>query len=126
MKALFIEGKEDTPQINFDPEKGVFELTGRSLPEDTLSFYGPVYEWLEEYIQQANDETNLKLKIDYFNSASHKAVNEILQIFSKLPEKGKNVTVFWHYLDEDEDMHESGIDFQDLTGLSFVFKSYSL
>ena len=125
MNPLIIEGKEDTPSVILDKENNKFEFSGRSLPEDILDFYNPIYDWLQNYVSSPNDKTELDLKIDYFNSASHKAINEILDILSEIQKTGKSIVINWHYMEEDEDMYESGEDFQELTGLSFVYKSYS-
>ena len=68
MTALIIEGREDTPAVIFDSENGKFEISGRSLPENILSFYEPLYDWIQEYVSNPKDETIVDLKIDYFNS----------------------------------------------------------
>ncbi|MBN2486471.1 MAG: DUF1987 domain-containing protein [Bacteroidales bacterium] len=124
MQALIIEAQDDTPRVILDKENNMFELSGKSLPEDVLKFYQPVYEWLNQYILSPNDETIFKLKIDYFNSASHKAINYMLEILAEIQQKGKKVEVKWHYLTEDEDMLETGHDFEELTGLKFDFIGY--
>ena len=126
MKPLIIEGGDDTPAVIFDSERGKFEISGRSLPENILSFYVPLYDWVLEYLRNPNNETIVDLKIDYLNSASHKAINDLLDIFTELLKIGKVVTVNWHYLEEDEDMRETGKDFAELTGLNFIFKSFVL
>lgn len=124
MQALIIEGQDDTPQVILDKEKNIFELSGKSLPEDVMKFYQPIYDWLKEYVANPNEETVIKLKIDYFNSASHKAINYMLEILSEIKKKEKKIIVKWHYLTEDEDMLETGHDFEDLTGLKFDYIGY--
>jgi hypothetical protein len=124
MQALIYEGQEDTPKVVLDKEKNIFELSGKSLPEDVIKFYDPIYQWLKEYVVSPNDETIMKLKIDYFNSASHKAINYMLEILSDIEKTGKKVSVKWHYLTEDEDMLETGHDFAELTGLHFDYIGY--
>jgi hypothetical protein len=89
-----------------------------------MKFYQPIYDWLKEYVVNPNEETVIKLKIDYFNSASHKAINYMLEILSEIKQKEKKVIVKWHYLTEDEDMLETGHDFEDLTGLKFDYIGY--
>lgn len=126
MNPLYIEPNEDTPEVSLDKEKGIFDFSGRSLPEDILQFYNPIYDWLRQYVDSPNEVTNVLLKIDYFNSASHKAINEILELFAEILPSGNEVIINWHYLEDDEDMYESGQDFQELTGLKFVFKSYNV
>jgi hypothetical protein len=124
MQALLYHGQEDTPKVVLDKEKNIFELSGKSLPEDVIKFYEPIYQWLKEYVASPNDETIMKLKIDYFNSASHKAINYMLEILSDIEKTGKKVSVKWHYLTEDEDMLETGHDFAELTGLHFDYIGY--
>ncbi|MBI4645194.1 MAG: DUF1987 family protein [Bacteroidia bacterium] len=37
-EALIIEPTDETPKVVFDPEKNIFEISGRSMPEDTVKF----------------------------------------------------------------------------------------
>jgi hypothetical protein len=124
MHALVFEAQDDTPKVILDKEKNIFELSGKSLPEDVIKFYQPIYDWLKQYVETPNNETIIKLKIDYFNSASHKAINYMLEILAEIEKTGKKVFVKWHYLTEDEDMLETGHDFAELTGLNFEYIGY--
>lgn len=126
MQALHIERTDDTPKVVFDMQAPEFEISGKSLPEDVWVFYEPLFDWLEEYTKSPLDKTVVKLNIEYFNSASHKAINDLLEIFADIPKKGKSVLIKWHFLREDEDMLESGHDFADLTGLNFEYIGYEI
>lgn len=126
MIPLHIEKKDDTPEIKLDKISGTFSFGGKSLPEDVVEFYEPVFNWIQEYISDPNEETVVDMKIEYFNSASFRAVNEILDQFADLMQKGFKVLINWHYHPEDVDMYESGVEFRDLTGLDFAFKIYNL
>ena len=119
MDPLLIEGQEYTPEVRFDREKGIFDISGRSLHEDTTSFYDRIYDWLQEYINDPNDDTVVNMKITYFNSASHKAIYEMLEFFAELMQMGKKITVNWHYLEDDEDMLEAGEDYQSILKIPF-------
>ena len=71
MAVLNIESTEDTPKVIFDPANNNFELSGRSLPEDAPSFYGPMLEWLDEYYGGSPlPSTIFDFKLEYFNTAS--------------------------------------------------------
>lgn len=124
MKSLTLEAKDDTPGVILDKENQTFEIIGKSLPEDVMDFYQPIYEWLEEYVKNPNPETIFTMKIDYFNSASHKAINNLLDILAEIKDSGNSVLIKWHFLREDEDMLESGNDYADLTGLDFDYVGY--
>jgi hypothetical protein len=119
MNAIKIAGTEDTPAIVLDKASNTFEISGRSLPEDAASFYGPVLKWLEEYGSAANPSTEFHFKLEYFNTASSKI---ILDVLSKL-EDVANAKVIWYHYDDDEDMQEAGQEFSELVEVPFEFKT---
>jgi len=122
MRVLTLEGTEDTPKIILDKDKNIFEISGRSLPEDSAEFYGPVIEWLDEYkrTSQGSSSMNFMFKLEYFNTASSKL---ILDILSKL-EAIDNTTVEWYFHEDDEDMEEAGEEFAELVEIPFKFETY--
>ncbi len=120
MKALNLESTEDTPKIIFDQENNIFDISGRSLPEDSAEFYQPVLSWLEEYSNTPSPKINLEFKLEYFNTASSKL---ILDILSKL-EDIEEANVTWYFHEDDEDMQEAGEEFSELVEVPFDFKSY--
>jgi hypothetical protein len=120
MNILNLEGTEDTPRILLDKGNGIFELSGRSLPEDAAEFYSPVFEWLDGYSASPNAKTDFVFKLEYFNTASSKI---ILDILSRL-EDIAGTTIHWYYHEEDEDMQEAGEEFSELVELTFEMKTY--
>lgn len=120
MEIINLEGSEDTPKIILDKGNGIFEISGRSLPEDSAEFYRPILEWLERYSSDANPKTSFVFKLEYFNTASSKL---ILDILSKL-EDIKGINVLWYYNEDDEDMQEAGEEFSELVEIPFEFKTY--
>lgn len=120
MNILNLEGTEDTPRILMDKGNGIFELSGRSLPEDAAEFYSPVFEWLDGYSAAPNTKTDFVFKLEYFNTASSKI---ILDILSRL-EDISGTTIHWYYHEDDEDMQEAGEEFSELVELTFEMKTY--
>lgn len=120
MEIINLEGTEDTPKIVLDKANGIFEISGRSLPEDAAEFYSPILEWLEKYNASPNGATNFMFKLEYFNTASSKL---ILDILSKL-EDIQGANVIWFYHEDDEDMEEAGEEFSELVDIPFEFKTY--
>lgn len=119
MNAIKIEAKEDTPMIVFDPENNIFEISGRSLPEDASLFYEPVLEWLKKYAKNPNEITELHVKMNYFNTASSKLLLDILMILEEMVEDGKNCLIKWFYAEDDEDMEEAGEEYLELIEVPF-------
>ena len=124
MEPLLLNATDDTPQIQFNKSSGIFEITGRSLPEEVINFYAPVIDWVEKYVRQPNDDTVVKLKLIYFNSASQRYLLEVLTSFEKLIEKGKQINIEWYYPEDDEEMREAGEEYQDLINIPFTFQTY--
>ncbi len=119
MKNMNIEGSPKTPRINFDCELGVLELYGRSIPENSVEFFEPLNEWLDEYSKEAKVETIINVKLEYFNTSSSKC---ILDLFKKLESINGSVTsvkVNWFYEKDDEDMAEAGEDYEAIVDLPF-------
>ena len=118
MQVLQIEATDDSPRIVLDKAKGKFEISGRSLPEDSAEFYQPVLQWLAEYAQSPNEKTEFVFNLDYSNTASSKFIHEILLALQKIA----NATVIWWYHKDDEDMEEAGKEFAEQVELPFVMK----
>lgn len=124
MEIINLEGTEDTPRVLFDPSKNIFEITGRSLPEDCAQFYGPLLKWLDEYVASPNANTIFEVKLEYFNTASSKMILDVLSKMESLKEAGKDVSIHWYSHDDDEDMQEAGEEFAELVEVPFEYKVY--
>lgn len=120
MQILHLEGTEDTPKIILDKGNGIFEISGRSLPEDSAEFFQPVLDWIDEYKEEPNPSTEFMFKLEYFNTASSKL---ILDVLSNL-EDVKGMAIVWYYHEDDEDMQEAGEEFSELVEVPFEFKTY--
>ncbi len=121
MEVINIKGTEDTPSVVLDKVNGVFELSGRSLPEDVNQFYEPILSWIDKYSAEPNDETVFNFKLEYFNTASSKVILDILLKFEEIFEKGKSIRIKWHYHEEEEDMLEAGEEYADIVEIPFDY-----
>lgn len=121
MESLIIPEAQNTPAINFNSHTGKLEITGNSIPEDVTGFYQTVFDWLSQYLEQPANNTEIHIHLNYFNSASAKAILDVLNYLEALLDRDVKVQVFWHYLDIDEDMFSTGKEFQSLVKLPFQF-----
>jgi hypothetical protein len=112
MINLNLKGTPKTPAVNFDGSSGKFEISGRSIPENSADFYLPLIEWVENYVSSAAENTTINVRLEYFNTSSLKSLVELFRRFEKIPGSGKQVEILWFYEEEDEDMYESGEDFR--------------
>ena len=119
MEILHFVATEDIPEIILDKKNEVFEISGRSLPEDVNSFYEPVIDWIQEYTKTPNPTTIFKFRFSYFNTASSKIILDILTMFEVMKEEGHDVIVRWYYQKDDEDMHDAGEEFAEMVEVPF-------
>ena len=120
MEILNLEGTEDTPKIILDKKNGIFEISGRSLPEDSAEFYRPVLEWIAEFAKDPNSSTEFVFKLEYFNTASSKLILDVLSALEDI----QGMKIMWYYHEDDEDMEEAGQEFSELVEIPFEFKTY--
>ncbi|MCC6577088.1 MAG: DUF1987 domain-containing protein [Flavobacteriales bacterium] len=120
-KLLHIDRTETSPQIDMDLEQGTLEFVGRSLPVNSEQFYGRVYRWLDEYLRAPREETTVNMRLDYLDTSSSKHLYNIFDRLNAVNERGQRVHVNWHFETGDEEMAETGKDYQRFFGLDFRF-----
>lgn len=119
MNPLIIESSIETPEIVLDKKTNTFMFKGKSLPENPITFYSPVLEWLENYSNDPNPETQVNFMMVYFNTSSSKIILDILKRFEMIKKSGHNVTVNWCFREDDEEMLEAGEIYSERVNIPF-------
>jgi hypothetical protein len=70
LKNMFIEQSDKSPLVDFNYFTGDLLLSGRSIPINAPRIFEPILEWVNEYIKDPKQTTNLRLNLEYFNTAS--------------------------------------------------------
>ena len=126
MEVIKIQGTDDTPTVILEADKGLFEISGRSLPEDVTAFYAPVLAWLKDYAANPNPKTVFTFKLVYFNTASSKLLLDILVKLEEIHSEGKDVLIKWCYPEDDEDMKEAGEEYAEIVDVPFEQVPYDV
>ena len=124
METIKINATEDTPNVVLDPVNNLFEISGRSLPEDVVVFYQPVMQWLDELDKAPIQNMLLSIKLEYFNTASSKLILDILLKLEAMFQKGTPLKVKWYFLSNDSDMKEAGEEYSEIVELPFELEEY--
>ena len=124
METIKIQGTDDTPGIILDADNKIFQISGRSMPEDVTAFYEPLLMWLEEYAEVVDSKIIFEFKLEYFNTASSKLLLDVLMKLEEMFEDGKEVSVKWYFPDDDEDMEEAGEEYADIVDVPIELVSY--
>lgn len=126
MEPLRIQATIKTPEVLFDPKNEVFEIKGKSVPDDAEAFFSDILAWIDDYVTKPNAFTTLKIDLEYFNISSSKRILFMLYKLNEIKEIGKDIKVEWFYNEDDEDMFEVGQDYAFMVKIPFDFISYSL
>lgn len=70
LKNLLTEQTDKTPHIDFNNLTGELILSGRSIPVNAPRIFEPILDWVNEYTKDPRQTTNLRLNLEYFNTAS--------------------------------------------------------
>ena len=114
-----ISQTKDTPEIILDKQSNLFEIRGRSLPEDADKFYSPILEWIENYVKDPNPETVLTVDLEYFNSSS---IKQLVILFVKLQgivKTENKVKIIWSYPQNDELIEVKGQELKSILTVPF-------
>jgi len=121
MHDLLIEGSACLPTVSL-LTTGQIKISGRALPEDAVSFFKPVVEWLMKF---TSENIKIEINLDYFNTSVSKILLDIFKIIEN-NEENKSIEVRWLYEEGDEEMLESGEIYQELLPrIKFSFHKYA-
>lgn len=118
MENFYLEETSKTPKLSFDQRTGKFLMSGRSIPENSIEFYRPLFEWLDDYVKTPSDKTSFDIKLEYFNTSSSKCLVEIFRRLERI--NSNSVVINWYYEEDDEDMQESGEDFKEIIDIPII------
>jgi hypothetical protein len=118
MEPISIAGTPKTPTVNFN-SNGKIEIKGRSIPENSIEFYDPLVKWLEEYLSNPAELTEVNIQLEYFNTSSSKCILDVYKKLEAIYKSGNEVIINWYYEEDDEDMLEAGEDYQSIIKVPF-------
>jgi hypothetical protein len=114
MDSMQIPATATTPEIQLNQQTGRLVVRGISDEEDALGFYFPVLQWMDAYVQNPANKTVLDIQLKYFNTASAKALFELIKRLKTIQKAGKLTEVNWFYDAKDPVLKEDIEQFRDL------------
>lgn len=124
MAPLILESTSDTPEVILDKLGNKFSFSGTSIPENTKGFFQPIFDWIDGYVLNANEETIVNFKMKYFNTSSTKSILDIMIQFKELAKNNKMLIINWHFPEDDDDMFEAGEGFSKMMRFPFNYLKY--
>lgn len=101
------------PHINFNSKETLLILEGRCIPADPTWYFDALTALVEGYIL-LQGKFRCQIKLEYFNSASTRAIIKFLKVLEEQHLQGATITVDWFYETDDEDSIDFARDLLDL------------
>lgn len=114
---LFIQRTLNTPLVKF--EDGVLVISGRSIPENAISFFEPLFRFIADYTKRPYPLTEVNILLEYANSSTNRSLMTVFTLLEKIYENGNNINVHWYFESGDELMSELGSDFKAILRMPF-------
>lgn len=114
--SISIDQTAKTPQIDFNNLTGELILSGKSIPENAAKLYEPILDWVNKYIVNSKPVTNLRLNLEYFNTASSIWISKIIKTLTQINNPDNLLIVHLYVpLEEYDDLNEID-DIKDFFG----------
>ncbi|QQS52470.1 MAG: DUF1987 domain-containing protein [Bacteroidota bacterium] len=120
MKSLVLNTEPESPyypEVFFNAETGVCEISGESYMEEAYKFYLPLINWIKEFIISEKKPLELHVKLIYFNTSSSRLILDMLDILKKFRDEGNKVKVKWFFDSDDPDVKDEVEDFEIESGM---------
>lgn len=110
----FVERTKKTPEIKLDKKKGLIEISGNSIPENTKEFYYHFNRWMAEYCSNPAPVTKVKFALMYMNSSSAVVITRMLRMLDDMIGLKTEVQIDWYYEGDDLEMKEIGEHYDEI------------
>lgn len=124
LKTLEVEKTTKTPELYCDSGAGLIKITGNCIPEDAIGFFLPLKEWLETYSTAPKPKTEIRVRLNYFNTSTARLLLNLFKMLMVIQQNGNEILIIWEYEEDDWDMREAGEDYKVLLGDSMELKSF--
>ncbi len=112
MEDLLIEATKSTPKIHFQGSESLMEISGESYPENAVSFFSSLFEWVEAFLRRpVTDPIRLTVSLTYFNSSSSRALLDLFDLLDAAATSDRDVVIEWRYDAENDMAKEYGEEF---------------
>jgi hypothetical protein len=106
LKNIFIEPTSKTPQIDLNHLTGELIFSGRSIPENAVDLYEKILKWVNQYVENPKHTTNLRLNLEYFNTASSIWLAKIVKSLCSIKEPEYTLMIHLYFNIEEFDSME--------------------
>jgi len=120
---LKIDSTKDTLEIIC--KSGFISLNGNSIIPNAKTFFEPVANWIDDYIQNPAENTEVTLKFNYIDTASVQSIFELLKRLRDIPNYENRISINWYFEFDDPELLEVGEIMEARLKLKFNYIEFS-
>ena len=103
LNSIYLDATPKTPLVDFNNHSGELILSGKSIPENAALVYEDLLTWVFEYIKEPRKITNLRLNLEYFNTASAIWLSRIVASLTSIKSTEYTLIIHLYFNIEDFD-----------------------
>jgi hypothetical protein len=117
---LQLEATKSSPSVFFETT-GNLKIEGKAIPDNAIPFFETLSQWLDNLNTK---QVVFDINLEYMNTSAS------MQLFGLLQKLEENCSIFdisvnWHYEEDDEDHYETGLMFEEhLNRVKFHYLSF--
>ncbi len=119
MEKWTIEPTDRSPRVILDRQDSVLLLEGRSYPEEGMDFFDPILVRFRSIQESDNPIRVIHIRLEYYNSATTKAIADLLTALELSARRGNEAKVLWEYEADDDGIEEDIDMFRETYKLEF-------
>jgi hypothetical protein len=119
MEKWTIEPTDRSPRVILDRQDSVLLLEGRSYPEEGMDFFDPIVVRFRSIQESDNPIRVIHIRLEYYNSATTKAIADLLTALELSAKRGNEAKVLWEYEADDDGIEEDIDMFRETYKLEF-------
>lgn len=121
MIDLQIASTRVSPYVMLDSSSKKIELKGKSTSDNAVQFYYPIIDNIKQLFSTTSGVITVDFSMEYFNTSSSKCIFDMLKVLKKLDSGEREIVINWCYDEDDEDMLETGEDYEGILGMHFNY-----
>ena len=108
------------PHYKSDIKYGIIVIKVISIDDDVKDFFTSIINDLKVNLSECKKNIKLEIDLVYFNTRSSRYLMEIFNLCRDITTlNGYSVSVDWYYEEDDLDMQDTAIDYQNITKIPF-------
>jgi hypothetical protein len=119
MEKWTIEATDRSPKVVLDRQDSILLVEGRSYPEEGMDFFDPIIMRFRSIQDSDNPIRTVHIRLEYYNSATTKALADLLTAMENSAKKGNEANVIWEYEEDDDGIAEDIEMFRETYRLDF-------